>query len=252
MVITDLGTAEQFLPLEPSPELRLADERFATGVALQLLLGKLYAYEGNFDKSVRHLQDAIKDAEHLSDNRLLALGYSSLGDVYYREGRHGKAKAAYRRAAELESILPARMGLADVYHMLESLEEVSPPLERAVELDPSNIWAYYGLGVAYSRKGDYDAAIPKFLQCVDLSPHFLPPRVQLAAIYHEQGDYRAAVSEYQKAIEICRANDEFLPDLFFGLGDAYRAQGNYDLAVASYQEAIKALRSFQEESKAKC
>ncbi len=252
MVITDLSTAEQSLPREPSEEFLLADETFATAVALQLLLGKLYGKKGNFKKSIRHLQDAIKGAERLSDNRLLTLGYSFLGDVYYREGRRGEAKAAYRRAIELESVLPARMGLADVYHILEGLKEVSLPFERAVELDPRNVWTYYGVGVAYSRKGDYEAAITKFIHCIDMSPHFLPPRVQLAAIYYEQGNYPAAVSEYQKAIEICRVNDELLPDLYFGLGDAYRAQANYDLAVTSYQKAIKALRSFQDERRAKC
>jgi Flp pilus assembly protein TadD len=253
MVITHLSaSAERSLRQEPPEALCLVDETFATSVALQLLLGKLYCKKGKFRKSVRHLEEAIKGAEQLRDNRLLALGYSSLGDVYYREGRHGEAKAAYQRAVELESVLPAQTSLADAYQTLEGLEDVSIPFERAVELDPSNVWSYYGLGVAYNRKRDHTAAVLKFIQCIEISPRFMPARVQLAALYYEQGNYQAAVSEYQKAIDLCRRDDELLPDLYFGLGDAYRAQANYDLAVAFYHKAINALGSSQGQAKGKC
>lgn len=243
MVITHLRAAERAVGPRASQDLRLLDETFATSVALQLVLGKLYLKKGNLKKSIRHLQDGIKGAEQLEDSRLLSLGYSNLGDVYYQEGRLDEAKSAYRRAIMLESVSPVRVNLAGASGTLEALEDSSLAFQRAAEIDPDNVWSYYGLGVAYSRKGNYPAAIAKFVECIEIVPRFMPARLQLAAIYYEQGDYRAAVDEYRRAIETCRPDDELLPDLYFGMGDAYRAQADYSSAVASYQHAINALRS---------
>lgn len=119
--------------------------------------------------------------------------------------------------------------------------EIPLSLERAAELDTNNIWTPYGLGVAFARKGSYGAAIASFVECIEINPRFMPALLQLAAIYYEQGNYTAAVSEYQTAIDACRADDDLLPDLYFGLGDAYRAQGEYAFALAAYQRAIRAL-----------
>jgi tetratricopeptide (TPR) repeat protein len=243
MVITHLPAAERSLVQGASEDLRLVDETLATSVALQLVLGRLYYKRGKLKKSIRHLEEGIKGAEQLEDSRLLSLGYSSLGDVYYREGRRDEARAAYQRAIVLESVSPVPMSRAGTSDTLEGLEDPSLSFQRAVEIDPDNVWSYYGLGVVCGRKGNYAAAVAKFIECVEINPRFMPARLQLAAIYYEQGNYRAAVSEYQRAIEICRMDDELLPDLYFGMGDAYRAQAEYGLAVASYQRAINALRS---------
>jgi tetratricopeptide (TPR) repeat protein len=243
MVITHLRAAERSIGQELPQELRVLDETFAASVALQLVLGKLYHKRGKLKKSIRHLEEGIKGAEQLEDSRLLSLGYSSLGDVYYQEGRHDEAKAAYRRAIALETVSSAPMSLTGASGALERLQDPSLAFQRALEIDPDNVWSYYGLGVAYSRKGDYAAAVAKFVECIEIVPRFMPARLQLAAIYYEQGNYRAAVSEYQQAIEICRRDDELLPDLYFGLGDAYRAQDEFALAVSSYRRAINSLQS---------
>ena len=243
MVITHLRGAERSIGLGTSEALRLVDETFATNVALQLVLGKLYYKRGKLKKSIRHLEEGIRGATQLEDSRLLSLGYSSLGDVYYQEGRYDQAKAAYQRAIELESVSPAEMGYADPSGMLALMEDASIPFQRAVQIDPDNVWSHYGLGVAYGRKGNYAPAVAKFVECIEINPRFMPARLQLATIHYEQGNYQAAVSEYQRAIESCRTDDELIPDLYFGMGDAYRAQGEYALAVASYQRAIDALQS---------
>jgi tetratricopeptide (TPR) repeat protein len=242
MVITNLRAAERSIGQGPTQDLRLVDDAFATSVTLQLVLGKLYYKRGKLKKSIRHLEEGIKGAELLEDSRLLSLGYSSLGDVYYQERRYDRAKIAYQRAIALESVSPAQtaFGAADT---LEGLEDATVPYQRAVEIDPDNAWSYYGLGLANSRRGNFAAAIGNFIESIEINPHFLPARLQLAAIYSEQGNYRGAVAEYQRAIEACRSDDELLPDLYFGMGDSYRAQAEYGLAVESYQRAIKALRS---------
>lgn len=119
--------------------------------------------------------------------------------------------------------------------------EMPLSLERAAEMDTDNVWTPYGLGVAFARKGSYGSAIASFVECIEINPRFMPALLQLAAIYYEQGNYAAAVSEYQTAIDTCRANDDLIPDLYFGLGDAYRAQGEFALALAAYERAIHEL-----------
>jgi tetratricopeptide (TPR) repeat protein len=248
MVMTRLRAAERSVGRMPPEELRLVDETFAASVALKVVLGKLYHKRGKLKKSIRYLEEGIKGAQQLEDNRLLSLGYSSLGDVYYQEGRNDEAKAAYRHAIALESVSQSSMNWAAASGALEHLEDPSLAFERALEIDPDNVWSYYGLGVAYSRKGDFGSAVAKFVECIETVPRFMPARLQLAAIYYEQGNYPAAVSEYQHAIDACRTGDELLPDLYFGLGDAYRAQNEFALAVASYQRAVDALQSSLERS----
>jgi tetratricopeptide (TPR) repeat protein len=113
--------------------------------------------------------------------------------------------------------------------------------ERAAEIDAYHVWNLYGLGVEFASEGNYGSALAKFAECVQVKPSFMPARLQLAAIYYDQGNYPAAVSEYQNAIDGCRRDDELLPDLYFGLGDAYRAQGQVSLAILAYRRAINAL-----------
>ncbi len=244
MSITFVDTASKLdLEAELAAELTAPEDSLVTCAALQLLLGKLCYARGEFDKARRYLQQILSDAEHLPDRRILSLTYASLGDVYYREGSYSQAMPAYRRAIELgdvESAAPLK-GQPDA--VFGAFTDSFVPFRRLIDMDPTNVWGYYALGVALERGGKSAEAIAEFEHCAEVDPQFIPGRLQLAALYHEQGNYSGSVSEYRAAIEACEATEELVPDLYLGLGDAYRASGEDDRAIVCYEEAINAIRS---------
>lgn len=49
------------------------------------------------------------------------------------------------------------------------LDKAIPRLQYVIQLDPSNIDAYYYLGEAYAKKGDKDNAIKTLKKCKSLT-----------------------------------------------------------------------------------
>jgi len=78
---------------------------------------------------------------------------------------------------------------------------VIPLLERVIAHDPQIQSAYYYLGIAYSRKGEFKKAIPPLRKAVELRPDALMSQYELAIALYETGDLKTAATHLEIIVE---------------------------------------------------
>ncbi len=105
---------------------------------------------------------------------------------------------------------------------------------RALELDPDNAWAFYGLGYLAFDKQHFDEAIDYFQKAVELEPDNARFHSNLGATYFYRGLYDKAETELKKAIEL----EPDYPPPYYNLAGAYYHKGNYDSAIETLEKYI--------------
>lgn len=145
---------------------RLAQAAYARGVAAQM--------DGRYDAAAA----AFRDTLALSPRATGA--YTALGDVEFRRGHTDEAVAAYR---QLMVIYPFTY-IAELHRQVGLFElrggrseYAVRDLRQAVRLDPEDWVAYYWLGHAYVRVGDFAAARATYSRVLQLNPDY-PPAVR--------------------------------------------------------------------------
>jgi len=72
---------------------------------------------------------------------------------------HVSAEASFKKALEENpKNSDAHYGLGSVYSAQKKLDEAEAAYKKAVRLDPTHFDAHYGLGYIYEQKGDKEAA----------------------------------------------------------------------------------------------
>ncbi|MGD9904981.1 MAG: sulfatase-like hydrolase/transferase [Vicinamibacterales bacterium] len=152
-----------------------------------------------YDAAIAKVQQALAvDPDMLE-------GYTRLGNVYGKAGRHADSIAAYR---------------------------------KALALDPEHLMSTYNLALAYRTAGKVDEAIVGFERVQQLDPRSGRAHFQLGDIYMQRGEPARALDVLSKglALEVDR------PPFLVKLGEAFLELKRYDDAAKVLQEAV-ALRA---------
>jgi hypothetical protein len=107
--------------------------------------------------------------------------------------------------------------------------------ERAIRIDPQLVAAYYGRGVIYIRKGDYDNAIADYGQAIRFAPKNTLLYTARATAYNRKGDYDSAIADLDRAIQLNPKSTvayNFRGAAWAGKGDHARAIEDYDRVLA--------------------
>ncbi|HTB95385.1 MAG TPA: tetratricopeptide repeat protein [Terracidiphilus sp.] len=95
----------------------------------------------------------------LADNPVDEKAECRLGDIAMQQNNATVAAQHYRRALELQANDPdANEGMGMVLLVSDSPAEARAYLKHAIELDPTNVTAYYHLSQASKKAGDGEAA----------------------------------------------------------------------------------------------
>ncbi len=115
-----------------------------------------------------------------------------------------------------------------------SFQEAISSLEKAIDLEPSNLEFQYYLGLTYSAMKRYEDALKVFESIVDKEPdRFRKAYFEIAAIYAKQG-------EYQKTIDTLALVEEKDPKdvrIYLEKGYAFQRLKDYDQAIESFNKA---------------
>ena len=74
--------------------------------------------------------------------------------------------------------------------------------ERAIILDPNDAATYFNRGIAYRRKGRYDAAISDFSEAILREPGNGEAYFGRGLVYLEKDEYIRAGYDFQKACDM--------------------------------------------------
>ena len=115
------------------------------------------------------------------------------------------------------------------------LDEALVQYRKAVELSPQFAEAYNNLGEALVRKGDVKEAILEFEKAVKLDPGHAVAHSNFGAALARVGRTREAVVELKKAVEAKPDSAEARRNL----GHALAEQGDFQAALVQLEEAVK-------------
>lgn len=151
-------------------------------------LGQAYKYLKDYDEAIRAFEKAVKMYYNYPG------AHYQLGETHRLKGDFEKAKMEFQREA---SINPSWE-----FNCRVSLLEID------AALDPSNVEAYFALGMFYKGAPDYkdsgentQNAINAFKKVIELNPAYPDAHFLLGALYEKKGDPFTAEQEYLNEIE---------------------------------------------------
>ncbi|MFA6320289.1 MAG: tetratricopeptide repeat protein [Candidatus Omnitrophota bacterium] len=73
---------------------------------------------------------------------------------------------------------------------------------RTIEFAPPSANIYYGRGIIYDKKGDYDKAISDYTMAIKIKPDYTDAYNNRGIVHSKMGNYEQAISDYAMAIKI--------------------------------------------------
>lgn len=111
--------------------------------------------------------------------------------------------------------------------------------EEAVRANPDDAIARARLAAAYLQQGSAGMAKEQAELALRLDPELPDAYFVLGVANYRTGEYEAAVQDLVTASETEGQFATFYMEVFMALADAHEALGDYESALAAYSEAIK-------------
>lgn len=142
-----------------------------------------------------------------------------LGVALFQKGLNDEARAAFRRAIQLNPSVPQTyFNLALVDLSENRYPDAIPNLQTFVRLDPENAEGHLLLGRSLHNMNQTGPAIEQFKKALAIAPKLPLAHYHLGYAYQSQGDLNGALDEFKKETA---ANPRFY--------DAYWLAGNIEL-----------------------
>lgn len=174
----------------------------------------------SIDELKRSVENIIKIESNNPDNWIL---YAS---IKAQEGDTDGAKKAYEKAIEID---PKNI---EAYYQLALIESKNTDkslyyFNKIIEIDPSLASdVYYNIAVLYSLKKDTKKVNEYISKAIKADPKSLKPYYFMALYWEEIGDFKKMLEAYQKIIAIEPQNTEAL----LRLAELYISTGSIELA----------------------
>ena len=172
----------------------------------------------DFDEAVSYGEEAIAYATEISHNPQLGSAYQDLGSVYVYAGRPETALEYYKKAQAIFDETKDKKNQGAVLH---------------------------NMGVVYSSKSDFTAAIAHFHQSLAIKRSFGGTKAglslnSLGEVYRNKREYDKALEYYQKALKESEKekNKGDIAMAYGNIGLVHRLKGDYDKALAYRKKAI--------------
>lgn len=119
--------------------------------------------------------------------------------AYESAGQTSKAIDSFRRSIELEGKYPAAFSNLGNLIIDSDPIEAHSAFEKAVELDPTDVIAVYGLARCERRSGNVERAITWLKRAIELQPTYRDALLELAELERSQGNNDAAALHTSQA-----------------------------------------------------
>lgn len=171
-----------------------------------------------------------------------AESYCNIGVVFKMTNRMEEAVEAYEHCLRLSpdfelgkknlALVLTDQGTALKYKKL--LSAAVATYERALSYDPTNVEAYYNLGVACAEAEEYDRAIIAYESAGRLRPECAEIWNNAGVLYKERGNDARAMDYYQRAV----ACNPYFAQPLNNLGVLHTMSGQAQKALEALQQAV--------------
>ena len=104
---------------------------------------------------------------------------------------------------------------------------------KAIEVNATDVLAFFNRGNRYADKVDHDRAIADYTKVIEIDPNYAAAYNNRGASYAAVRDRDRAIADYSKAIEI----DPNFATAYFNRGVAYSEKGQTELAKKDFEQA---------------
>jgi len=200
-------------------------------VNVEIWQGKIADALGDSKEAIRHLRNAIQlDPEAFP-------AYMALAQHYKSTKRPGEAVAVLEEAQKsVEITAEVRRLLGDAELERNRIDAAITQYQAALEMEPRDSSARFGLAVAYRRNLSLDDATAALAVVEELDAKYPGLRLERGRLAEARGDLAGAVASYQSALE------QTPTDLALQsrLGAVLVMTGQVDEAEAMLGEVLKA------------
>jgi tetratricopeptide (TPR) repeat protein/serine/threonine protein kinase len=125
--------------------------------------------------------------------------------------------------------------LANALRKLGQDKEALPIYSRAIDLDPTHVFAWNNGGALYRDMGQRDKAVADYSKAIDLDPKHVTAWYGRGTAYQGLNQPEKAVADFSRVIKLDKTNAKAWCDR----GNAYRDLGQPQQAVADCSRAIQ-------------
>ncbi|MEO0140579.1 MAG: tetratricopeptide repeat protein [candidate division WOR-3 bacterium] len=168
-------------------------------------IGKDYLInKGNYDKAIENFQRALGYDSSFTDI------YVDLGWAYIQKGLVDSAEMAYQAIAKIDpKDTRGWQGLGFMYGIVKKdIEQASVYYHKALELDPNNNDARFGLAKVYEQAGRKAEADSIYRDALANDPENPAINRAYGLFLVDRGDHRSAIPYLEKAYETVKDNEE--------------------------------------------
>ena len=195
--------------------------------------GNLLVSQGDLNGAVQLYQKALASAPSASVHVNLGYTLAMLGKV-------NEAINHYRGALQMDSTnVNAYFHLANAQLSQGQLEHAIENYRKALKLRPSHGRTHFALAGALERQGSMKAAMEHYQEAINLEPQFAEPYVKVGMMLARQDQLDAAIHYFRHALGI---RPDFT-DARLNLARTLAAQGRKHEALREYEEVRRNLRA---------
>lgn len=188
-------------------------------------LGSVYATENHINAAIAEFNRSLPGTDSVPD----------LVQLHLRKGDFNQYKQEREIAAqEYPTDAEAQLELGEVYEVTHQPQLAMIYFRRALDNDPSALFAMNGMGLAFMDERDYNSAIEEFTGCLKRDGYDYACADNLGAAYLESAQYALAAPMLAKAHHMAPEHSEALVNLGY-LADVY---GDWKKAISLYVQAM--------------
>ncbi len=222
---------EQAISLDPEFALAYA--------ALADAYGVLPDYgDTSIDDIAELAETAVRRAFEIDEN--LSEAHASIGLIRLQQERYVEADYEFEQSISLQpGYAMAHIWYARSLYLQRRYKESVPVARKARQLDPLSAVIGRNLAMAYFWNGDFQNANREYERAVELSPSYIYGYIGLGGVSRIAGKFDDAVRQYRLAVELDPSNLLSLRELawaYLGLADDERA--DYWLSQAENQDPL--------------
>lgn len=207
-----------------------------------------YAHAFNFLGVLEHERNDLEKSIQAYD-KAISLDSTAL-DFYTNKGYALKALDKWEECLEVFLHVVTRdptnkfawNGLGLAYHYTNNEEKSIESYNKALEIDENYAEVYYNKGVSLKYMGNVEAAGPNYWKAIQLNPKLYSAIVNLAALHQEHGDPEEAIKYFEMLTSDDGVSKELKLMSHTNMGTHYYVEYNRQKAKYHYDEAEKIIQ----------
>ncbi|MCG2826844.1 MAG: tetratricopeptide repeat protein, partial [Thermoplasmatales archaeon] len=178
-------------------------------VEILLFKGKIWAWAGEWDKSLKLNEKALKLSEETGNKNQIAKSELNIGRTQINRGEYKKALKSFEKALQTSKDIGDMAGLNEAYYQIGkvcwrmgNLNDATMYLNLALKSDDQRLAgkALIDIGVVYYLRGEFEESIKMWMKALEIFQS-LKDMYEIVRIYNNIGNSYVQNNKLDKAVE---------------------------------------------------